>query len=160
MAVCKKCGSPLPKGAHVCPECKAKVFDFSDILTLFTRSEDYTDAYSRKDIHENKVMALLCYIPFVCLFPIIAKSRRSAFVRFHANQGLVIFGIHIIISILVALMFLIWMIPIAGPIFCVISGIIFSIIDLANLAAMVFGIIFAASGKARELPIIGGIRLF
>ena len=63
-------------------------------------------------------------------------------------------------SILVALMFLIWMIPIAGPIFCVISGIIFSIIDLANLAAMVFGIIFAASGKARELPIIGGIRLF
>ena len=162
MAVCKKCGTILNRGETVCPICKERVRrnDTNDILQSLFKSEDYTGAYSHTDINDNKLLAVLCYIPFVCLFPAIVYSKSSAFVRFHANQGIIVFALHIIIGFLSSLTFVFGIIPFFGFIIKFLVGLIFSCLELANLAAMLFGIINAATGKAKEIPIIGKIRLF
>ncbi|MDP2812464.1 MAG: hypothetical protein Q8O32_02105 [bacterium] len=48
-----------------------------------------------KDIEENKLLAALGYIWVLCFIPLLLK-RKSKFSQFHAKQGLVLFIIEII----------------------------------------------------------------
>ena len=96
MAKCKKCGAMIRNDDLICPECHEKVEkntpdDFGEIIKDIGKTEDYSGAFSPKDASDNKVMALLCYIPLICLWPIIFESKKSAYLRFHANAGLVLF---------------------------------------------------------------------
>jgi uncharacterized membrane protein len=48
-----------------------------------------------KDIEENKAIAALSYAWILCLVPLLGK-RKSKFAQFHAKQGLVLFIIELI----------------------------------------------------------------
>ena len=48
-----------------------------------------------KDVEENKAIAALSYAWILCLVPLLGK-RKSKFAQFHAKQGLVLFIIELI----------------------------------------------------------------
>ena len=133
-------------------------------LTAFmkkkVKTEDFTDAYSPTDIAQNKWFAFLCYIPIVCIFIIIFKMRSSAFVKFHANQGIAVFLISVISTVLSAVVFSLIRLSVLGVLLSVILSVFFGLIDLANTFLALFGMFFSALGRARVLPFFGRIRIF
>lgn len=116
---------------------------------------DTTAEFSSEDIQQNKVMAILAYFGILVLVPIFG-AKDSKFARYHANQGLVLFlaaiaysiATSILTSILIAIS---WRLAFLST--------IFSLVSIAFLVLMVLGIINAANGKAKELPIIGKFKL-
>lgn len=98
--------------------------------------------FTNEDINKNKGMAVLAYIIF--LIPLLA-ARESNFAKFHTNQGLVLFITGVALNIISQI------VP---------SAIYFILSPLANLALLVLailGIVSAAKGEAKPLPIIGDI---
>ena len=108
-----------------------------------------------EDANSNKVFGILSYFGILALVGLLA-APNSRYAKFHANQGLVlcIFSVAsgIVMGILTAIFALIklgWL-----------GGILSSLISLVVFAMAVFGIIYAAQGKAKELPLIGQFHWF
>lgn len=121
-------------------------------LQNINETPDTTKDYDKQDIEKNKVMAILAYFGILVLVPIFG-AKDSKFARFHANQGL----------ILCIIWFAIWLI---GQVFAAISwklyavlSIVFIIVYLLLTVLAIMGIINAASGKAKELPLVGKYRI-
>lgn len=95
------------------------------------------------DAQNNKVYAILAYIIF--FIPMIA-AKDSKFAMYHANQGLTLFLLYLACQIVFRIIpFLGWvLIPLAG-LFC--------------LALAIIGIINAANGEMKPLPLIGQYTL-
>lgn len=94
----------------------------------------------KKDIEENKGIALLSYLGILCLVPLLVK-KESKFCQFHAKQGLILFIGEAVITLLN-------IIPFIGQIIWVI-GIIIALI------ASITGIIKALAGEYWEMPVLG-----
>ena len=117
---------------------------------------DYTNTFDPADIQQNKLMGVLAYLSWLVLIPIFA-APKSKFARFHANQGLILAIVHtswIILSTILEFILTIinWYV---GWIF----GIIFTLLGLVFIAPLILGIINASNGRAKELPLIGKIRI-
>lgn len=107
------------------------------------------------DAEKNKIFGILAYLWILCLVPILA-AKDSPFAKYHANQGLVLFLLEIVISISFYIINIIVFTIMPG------FGFIVSILNfvyLAPLVLLIIGIINAAQGKCVPLPIIGGIKL-
>lgn len=115
-------------------------FDLGDKLEELNNTADTTSEYSEEDIANNKVFAILAYIGILFLVPLLA-AKESKFARFHANQGLILFIVEIIVGILS-------FIPIIGL-----------LLWIATIVLAILGIVNAANGKAKELPLIGKFKL-
>lgn len=119
----------------------AKTEDITAKIANLNDTPDITAEMDPKDIEDNKVMAVLAYIGILFLVPLFA-AKESKYARFHTNQGLVLF--------------------LAGLIGGVASGIIWILAPVVSIASLIFtilGIINAAQGKAKELPLIGKFKL-
>ena len=92
------------------------------------------------DVESNKVMAILAYIIF--FIPLIA-AKDSNFAVYHATQGLVLFLTAVAVNVIGSI------IPIIGWFFILTLG------NLAVLILAVLGIINAAKGLMKPLPLIG-----
>lgn len=117
---------------------------------------DYTNTFDPADIQQNKLMGVLAYLSWLVLIPIFA-APKSKFARFHANQGLILAIVHtawIILSTILEFILTIinWYV---GWIF----GIIFTLLGLVFIVPLILGIINASNGRAKELPLIGKIRI-
>ena len=100
-------------------------------------------AIDPSDISANKVMAILAYIGILVLIPLFA-AKESKFARFHTNQGLILFICNIVIyfiSLIPGLKAIGWILSVAALVFAII------------------GIIGAAKGETKELPLIGKYRI-
>lgn len=109
-----------------------------------------------RDAEENKAMAILAYFGILVLIPLFA-AKESPFARYHTNQGLVLaiacVAFSIVCGILSAILAVIsWRLAFIGSILLSLVGIVFTVLAI-------IGIINAAKGRKRELPIIGGIRI-
>ena len=111
-------------------------------------TKDRTAEFDTEDIKKNKIMGILSYLSFLVVIPMFA-AKDSKWARFHANNGLILAILEIGLCILFGLL---GMIPYAGFILWIIGW----MCCLVPIALSVFGIIFAAQGKARDLPVIGG----
>ncbi len=158
MSYCKKCGTEIEDGVKFCPSCGTATGEkadetsgksFTDSVADLNNTADTTAEFDAKDIEDNKVMALLSYIGPLFLVPMLA-APNSKFARYHANQGLVLFLAELILS---AVSWVIGFIPFVGWIFGLVAGV-------ASLAGLILGIVNAANGRAKELPLIGHIRLY
>ena len=125
--------------------------DLNDKFNEFNNTADTTAEFDQNDIQQNKVMAILAYLSWLVLIPIFA-AKESKFARFHANQGLVLAIAEIICWVALGILS---NIPLIGWIF----GIIETLFSLVCLIFAVIGIVNAANGKAKELPIVGKYRI-
>lgn len=164
MAFCNKCGAQIDDNAAVCPACGAQQNAANNAnpnpipnpIPANMQGADYSGQYDPNDVQQNKVMAVLAYIGLLFLIPLLA-APQSPYARFHTNQGLILFIVDIIVGVVGGILSVILaFIPIAGPI---ISGIITFLLSACTLALMILGIVNAATGKAKELPVIGKFRL-
>mgnify|MGYP004473943133 FL=1 len=157
MKKCNKCGAEIDDSALKCPVCGAtQISDqgedlgkkITDGFGKFNDTKETTSEYDSRDIENNKVFAILSYIGILFVVGLIA-APKSKFARFHANQGLVLFIIEVALGIVSGI---VSFIP-------VVSSIVSAVIGLVSLVYMVIGICNAASGKAKELPVIGSISI-
>lgn len=160
MAFCKNCGTKIEEGVKFCASCgtpteapaheeqaqqaapEGAKSDLSAKVANLNNTADTTEEYDKNDIESSKVMAALAYIIF--FIPLLA-AKDSKFARFHANQGLVLFLGGLISSVVAV-------IPILG-------WIIAPLLSIAITVLAVIGIINAANGKAKELPLIGKFKI-
>lgn len=94
------------------------------------------------DAAENKIWGVLAYIWILSVVVYITK-KDSPFALFHAKQGLVIFVLSVINTVID------WIIP--GFFWYAIS----MVINIALLVLAIIGIVYALGGEKKEIPVIG-----
>ena len=139
MKFCHSCGKEIVDEAMFCPNCGASQQPNQN-STAYQQPEIIEPYDALKDAEDNKILAILAYIGILFLVPLLA-APKSKFARFHANQGLVLFLAELITSVACAVPFVGWF---AGGVMSII------VVVLAIL-----GIVAAAKGEMKELPIIG-----
>lgn len=102
------------------------------------------DLLDTSDVDKNKVFAILAYIGILFLVPLLA-APNSKFARYHTNQGVILFLASIVVWIAAVIL---GHIPFVGCITIPAAG-------LSILVFIVLGVINAASGKYKPLPLIG-----
>ena len=119
--------------------------DLKEKIADLNNTADTTSEYDPQDIEKNKIMAIVAYFSILVLIPLFA-AKESRFARFHCNQGLILLILSIVIWIVQKILF-------------ILPSFIFFILRLAVLALAIIGIVNAYNGKAKELPVIGGIKI-
>ncbi len=99
-----------------------------------------------------KALSVLAYIPLLFLVGLFVEKDNED-VKFHVNQGLILFILEAILG--VARSFLSWL-PFIGWM----VNIAFGVLSLGTLALMIVGIVNAAQGRRRPLPVIGTLFTF
>lgn len=134
--------------------------DFAQKFDQFTDTEDRTAEFDKADISANKVYAILAYIGFLVLVPLIAVPK-SKFARFHANQGLVLLIGEVAYNIVRSVLVYVLRLTMWGPLRIVYNAVKFAT-GAAGLVFVVFaviGIVNAAQGIAKELPLVGKVKI-
>ena len=102
------------------------------------------------DVAKNKIYAVLAYLGILFLVPLLA-APDSKFARYHTNQGIVLFLTGLgcgVVARVIALT------PGVNAILTVMP-----LVWLAVLVLAIMGIVNAASGQCKPLPVIGRYRL-
>lgn len=161
MAFCSKCGTQMADGVKFCPSCgnPAQTNQQSgpgSSYQRFANTPDSTAQFNSQDIANNKGMAVLAYLGILVLVPLFA-ANNSPYARYHANQGLVLLIVDIVLMIAAAILSAIFL-AISWRLYFL-STLLWLVASIIMLVFVILGIINAASGKAKELPIIGKIKL-
>lgn len=165
MAFCPSCGSKLDDGTKFCPSCGAAQENTNASTNNTTQNQgfdikDCTGTFDKNDIEKNKVLCAVAYINILFFLPLVA-APESRFGKFHANQALILLLASAIIGTAGGIITNIWWnIPLLPEFIKATVGSLLSLIFWAvPVAGMVFGIVNAAQGKAKELPLIGKFNL-
>lgn len=166
MPFCRNCGNNIDEDAVFCPKCGAatgetqkSASDIEKKIKDINNTEDNTSEFDAEDIKKSKTYAILAYIPLLNLITLFC-SKNSKYAKYHLNQGFILIALEaawsIIASILsgiVTLMSFIvfWLYVVFNVIFIIIS----ILVGIALLALIIMGIVNAATGKAKKLPIVG-----
>jgi uncharacterized membrane protein len=130
---CSKCGAENPEGAKFCSKCGTELG-----APVAARPE----AESSTGLSAN-VAGLLCYVlAWVTGIIFVVLEKKSTFVRFHAWQSIMTFGV-----LTVAQLILSW-IPFVGWILSILIGILMFVLWLIL-------IIQAGTGKMWKVPWAG-----
>jgi uncharacterized membrane protein len=159
MIICQQCGATSTEAVAFCQQCGAS-------FTTTAQRAQPAQAYATQpvdaqtDAEQNKAMAILAY--FIWFIPLIAGAHKtSPFARFHTNQGLLNFLLALAYSIVYMILT-----GILGAIFLsTLSygawgayGVLTMLLSLLFIVPGIFailGIVNAATGKMKPLPIIG-----
>ncbi len=178
MSFCSKCGARLNEGATFCSNCGAPQEVPAQQAWTPPEQQGWTSeqqgwspeqqawppgqqAWSNEqqfhpqDIENNKVMAVLAYLGVLVFVPMFA-AKESKFAHYHVNQGLVLFIAEVAYAILYAILSSI-LLAISWRLY-VITRII-GLLSLVFLVLSILGIVNALNGKAKELPVIGKIKI-
>ena len=109
-----------------------------------------------EDVQNNKVFAILAYFGILVLVPILA-AKESKFARFHANQGLVLFIAEVAwVIIYYVLLTLFGMIAGGLALMWIFIG---SLVCIGFAVFAIIGIIYAAQGNTKPLPLFGKFKI-
>ena len=151
--ICSRCQHSNPDGARFCIGCGAPLpaaasapsrAHVPNAVGRFLDTPDSTAQFAPQDVADGRVLAVLAYLWALILIPLLAGKGRP-FVRYHVNQG-------ILLLITFAVAHVLRYLPFGGPFFSGL-GILFA------CALTVVGIFNAATGRARELPLIGSFTI-
>lgn len=151
---CAACGADLTTAGAQAPQSNAaqpqqtNANANTNAFENIVNTADTTAEFDPADIAKNKGISVLSYFGILFLVPLLA-AKDSKFARFHANQGLVLFIADIILYVVSIIL---GYIPFIG-------GILSALLSVAILVLVILGIVNAAQGKAKELPLIGSIKL-
>ena len=121
----------------------------------FVNTPDYTQQFHPQDISDGKAMSILAYFGILFFLPLVV-CPQSRFGRFHANQGLILLIFGFALNLLTGLFSLAfaWV-----PVLRVLWKILSALLNIPMFALFVIGVVNAANGRAKELPVIGKIRI-
>ena len=100
-----------------------------------------------KILHIKKIGRRKAGCFWILFFVPLVAAKDSGFAKFYANQGLILFITGIILSVAGGILS---HVPFVGFILQLLVG-------LVSLGMFVFLLVNAANGKAKELPIVGGV---
>ncbi len=110
-------------------------------------------APTQADIDQNKVFAVLAYLGILFLVPLLA-APNSRFARYHTNQGIVLFITSLICYPAS------WMLGVPLAFFTMGFGFALPVVlGIGLFVLLVMGIVNAASGQCKPLPLIGHFEL-
>ena len=132
-------------------------------------TEDTTKEYEKKDIEENKGLAVLSYLGPLVLIPYLV-DKKSKFVNYHKKQGLNLFVLEAIFGFIA---YILTSIVQVSKMCTFLNNVKFECgqvvpwwinvpIDLIELmfgVLSIVGLIYACQGKAKELPILGKVKI-
>ena len=113
--------------------------DFND----FMNTQDDSMLYDTQDVQNNKIWAALSYVGILFILPLLVNGGQSRYAKYHANQGFILFLAEAVVIIANAILGKIPLLP--------------ALLSLAILALTIIGILNAANGKAKQLPLIGNL---
>ena len=128
----------------------------SNLLRTGWPEKDVDDAFGipttpaapigKETVESKTLMAVLAYIGILVLIPYFSgDAKKDEFIKFHTQQGMVLFVIEVALFILSVL------ISMAIPIFDIFG----TLIGFGLLILSVLGIVNAAKGEKKELPLVG-----
>ena len=174
MAYCVKCGARVDDDCKFCTECGAPMPDvgmqddfWTEDTQEYTYDSNYTyasdhaysqsgDFFDEQEVKKNKGMGVLSYLGLLVFIPLIAGDKSSEYVRFHSNQGLVLFIVNTVVDLLDGS----WIYR-HHSLFNLgsVCEKVFDIVGLVLFIMMIVGIVAACKGERRELPVIGKIKI-
>ncbi len=125
--------------------------DIREEIEKITDTQDTTAAYDPEDIRQNKAMAILAYISWLVLIPLFL-AKNSRFARFHCNHGLLLAILETVCWVVLGIL---GGLPLIGWIFRLVNG----LLGIVFLLLAAYGIVNVVNGRAKELPVIGGIHV-
>ena len=142
MAICVKCGKEVADSVKFCTSCGAAMEGKSVKSAILETQAEELQA-DPADAEQHKGMAVLAYILF--FIPLLTGDyNKSPFVKYHTNQGLVLFlfsmGGSIISSILMVI---------------IIGFVLIFVVGIASLVFFIIGIMNVMNGRMKPLPLIG-----
>ena len=133
---CSKCGAENAEGAKFCPKCGAKLGAAETPAP--TEGAGKPESESNTGLSAN-VAGLLCYVLFwVTGIIFVVLEKKSTFVKFHAWQSIMTFGVLNVVWLIVS-----W-IPVVGWIIGILIFVLWIIL-----------IIQAGTGKMWKVPLAG-----
>ena len=113
--------------------------------------KDNSKKFDKKDIENNKGMAALAYI--IAPVPYFVETK-SKWVHYHAVQGMNLFVIFIILSLIVSILNALILWP-----FSFIKTILKTALYVFIVSFALIGIINVCNGEAKELPFINKFKI-
>lgn len=165
MSFCKNCGSNIPDSATFCSSCGTPVeAQATAQQTVNPQPQQYQSPVQQPmnsdavDAQSNKAMGILAYFGILFLIPLFA-AKESKFAQFHARQGLTNCVLMIAYEIVVAIINAILRATVTWStlgLYGIISGLL-GFLSLFFVVLAIIGIVNAAKGECKELPLIGKI---
>jgi len=135
---CSKCGAENPEGVKFCSKCGAGL----GVAATPTEGAAAPEAESSTGMSAN-VAGLLCYVAgWITGIIFVVLEKKSIFVKFHAWQSIMTFGV-----LTIAYLIFSW-IPFVGWILSILIGILMFVL-------WIILIIQAGSGKMWKVPLAG-----
>lgn len=101
-----------------------------------------TKTNTAPEINNDTIMGILCYLGPLVIIPYMT-SLDNTFVKFHVRQGMVLFGLEVIIYLSHTIFFFGGLYP------------IILLLNLGTLLLTIMGIVHVVSKKEVALPLIG-----
>jgi uncharacterized membrane protein len=146
---CVNCGKQVEDGVAFCPSCGKSIGASTQGGAGQTTAND-----------NSKIMSIIAY--FIFFVPLIAGAHKtSEAVKFHTNQGTVLFIAVSIYSVVYGILtgvltaVFIWTAPGVAVFLIALLGIFY----LGFLALWIIGIVNAVQGRQKPLPLIGKITI-
>ena len=116
---------------------------------------DNTGNSNQNDQSNTILFSILSYIGILWLIPLLVEKNDKV-VRFHVNQGIVLFIFDIISSIAVGILSAIFVFI---PVISFLGVVIASLFGILCFVLMIIGIVNAANKSEKPLPIIGKFQV-
>lgn len=142
-AIEEKIDEVAEKFKEEAPKFEQKAEEAKEKIAEALETEDETEGFDQADVDKNKAFAVIAYFGILVLIPIFL-AKGSKFARFHSNQGLILMICGIAAAVLSKVPVIKWFVW---------------IIEIAIFVLFIMGILNAARGKAKRLPVIGGLDL-
>lgn len=175
MKFCRNCGAQLEDNAAFCPTCGTACNAAQQQTAQQAAPQQQAAPVQPQvvtgdaDVQQNRGIAWLAYVGLLLLVPLFAR-KRSEYCKFHVKQGATMLAVEIALTIVQAIFMAIIRAIFPGKLVygyytyyyqdsvpTIIFNLLFTagFVFLAVLAIM--GIVNAATGKQKKLPLIGQI---
>ena len=169
MAFCQNCGQQLPDNANVCPYCgtavNAQAAPRQEYQQAAPQQPVNPTVMPDQDVQQSRGIAWLSYVGLLFLIPMFVK-KDSEYCRYHVKQGATLCAVEIAYLITKSILLAIINAIFPGYSFygyTVHSGVynvfsvLFSLAYIFLVVISIIGIVNAAKGQKKELPLISKI---